>query len=83
MGPTLRHAFQEQGGYTFSDCHCLDYIRKGSNKIRFQYGKNSHDVLLYIRAMQGHTGGEVISPELMGHDTVPFRWNFCFREDAL
>ena len=40
---------------------------KEETKTRLQYCKNSHDVLLYIRAFQGHTGGNVIASELMGH----------------
>ena len=34
---------------------------KGRNKTRLQYCKNSYDDLLYIRAIQGHTGGDVIA----------------------
>ena len=52
MGP-MRHAFQKEGGYTFSDSQWLDYIWKGCNETRFQYCKNSNDVLLYIRAISG------------------------------
>ena len=34
---------------------------KGRNITRLQYCKNSYDDLLYIRAIQGHTGGDVIA----------------------
>ena len=54
MGPQLRPAFQQESGYTFSDSQWLD---ERSNKTLFQFSKNSNDVLLYIRAIQGHTGG--------------------------
>ena len=57
MGPKLRKAFQKAGGQTFSDSDWLLYIHEGSNKTRFQYCKNSKNVLLYIRAIQGHIGG--------------------------
>ena len=33
--------------------------------------KNS---LLYIRAIQGHTGGKLIAPELLGHVGIPYNW---------
>ena len=36
--------------------------------------KNSRDVLLHFRAIQGHTGGNVIAPELMGHVAIPYKW---------
>ena len=67
---TLRKAFQKDGGHKFSDSDWLQKIYKGSNKTRFQYCKNSRDVLLHIRAVQGHTGGNVIAFELMGHVAI-------------
>ena len=53
MGPKLRQAFQNEGGHTFSDTGWLDYISKGSRKTRSQYCRNSDDVLLYTRVIQG------------------------------
>ena len=47
---------------------------KGSKKKGSNMAKISHDVLLHIRAIPGHTGGNVIAPELMGHVAVPSRW---------
>ena len=73
MGPKLRKAFEKAGGHKFSDNDWLQKIYKGSNKTRFRYCKNSRDVLLYIRAIQGHTGGNVIAPELMGHVAIPYK----------
>ena len=35
---------------------------------------NSRNFLLYIRATQGHTGGNLIAPELMGHVAIPDNW---------
>ena len=34
----------------------------------------SVNFLLYIRAIQGHTGGNLIAPELMGHVAIPYKW---------
>ena len=65
---------QKAGGQNFSDSDWLQRIFKGSNKTRFQYCKNSRDVLLYSQATQRHTGGNVIAPELMGHVAIPFKW---------
>ena len=42
--------------------------------MRFQYCMNSSDFLLYIRAIQGHIGGNLIAPELMGHVAIPHKW---------
>ena len=70
----LRHAFLKDGGMKFDDAEWIDHIWKGSSTTRFQCFKNSCDGLLYVRAVQGHTGGEVIAPELMGHVAVLFNW---------
>ena len=74
MGPELRKAFQTTGGHKFSGCDWLQHIYKESKQTRFLYCKNSRDILMYIRACQGHTGGNVIAPELMGHVAVPYKW---------
>ena len=82
--PELRHACQEQEGRTFFLILIgSNAIWKGSSKTRFQHCKNSHEVPLYIRASQGHTGGKVIAPELMGHVAIHSDGsNSCFTEDA-
>ena len=74
MCPKLRKASQKAGGQKLSDSDWLQKIYKGSNKTRFQYCRNSTDVLFYIRAIQGHTGGNVTAPELMGHVALPYKW---------
>ena len=44
---------------------------------------NFKNSLLYIRAIQGHTGGNLIAPELMGHVAVPYFWKeFLFHQDV-
>ena len=65
MGPKLRKAFQKSGGRQFSDTDWLQHIYDGSNKMRFQYCTTSENFLLFIRAIQGHTGGNLIAPKLM------------------
>ena len=47
---------------------------KEAKKTRFQYCQNSCNALLYVRAIQGDTGGYSIEPELMGHVVIPFNW---------
>ena len=71
MGPKLRKAFQKAGGQQFSDSDWLQFFYKGSDKTRLQYCKNSRDVSLHIRAIQGDTGGNVVAPELVGHVAIP------------
>ena len=30
--------------------------------------------LLHIRAIQGHTGGNLIAPDFVGHVAIPYKW---------
>ena len=69
----LRHAFQSEGAQTCSDSHGQDYIQKGTNKTRFQHCTNSNNSPLYVRAIQVHSGGELIAPDLMNHVAMPLR----------
>ena len=57
MCPKLRRAVSLGGGCGFSDSDWLHQVYKESNKTKFQYCKNSYDVLLHIREIQGHTSG--------------------------
>ena len=84
MCPKLRRAVSLGGGCGFSDSDWLHQVYKESNKTKFQYCKNSYDVLLHIREIQGHTSGSVIAPDLMDHVAIPSKYkNSCFTEDAL
>ena len=42
--------------------------------MRFQYCMISPNPILYIRAIQGHTGENLIAPELMGHVAIAYKW---------
>ena len=46
---------------------------KSPKTMSVQFCKKSHDVLVYIRAIQGHSKGDVIVPELSGHVAIPLR----------
>ena len=64
----------KQGGGTFIGRDWIKQVWTGSSKTRFQYGQNSCGTLLYIRDIQGHTGRDLVEPELMGHVAFPFKW---------
>ena len=34
--------------------------------------------VIYARAIQGHAGGNMVSPELMGHAKIPYDWKEFF-----
>ena len=62
----LLKAFAKQGVRDFSDKDWLRLIHQGSSKTRFEYCEDSKNSLAYFRAIQGHSGGITIDPELMG-----------------
>ena len=74
MGPKLRHMFQREGGHTFLIPIGFSISSKEATKLDSRIAENSRDVLLYIRAIQGRTGGNVITLELMGHAAFPLKW---------
>ena len=45
-------------------------IHEGSYETRFEYFENSKDHVILVGAIQGHTGGKVISPELMFGNSI-------------
>ena len=59
---------------TCSDSQWLGHIHRRSNKPRFQCRVDSNNNLLHVRAIQGHSGGELIAPELLNHVAIPPRW---------
>ena len=61
-------------GAILPDRDWINFIWKGSNKRRFQYCQNSCNNLLYLRAIQRHTRGEMIPPEMLGHVLIPHMW---------
>ena len=72
--PQLRRDFEREGARTVSYSQWLGHIYRGSNKPRFQCRVDSNNNLLHVRAIQGHSGGELIAPELLNHVAIPPRW---------
>ena len=71
--PMLRRDFDREGVRTLSDSQWLGHVHRGSNKPRFQFCVDSGGRLLYVRAIQGHSGGELTAPELVNHVAIPLR----------
>ena len=72
--PELLRGFWENDAEEFKYSESIDHIHKGSNEVRFKYCEASQESLAYIRAIQGHSGGEAISPQMMGHVLCPKGW---------
>ena len=67
LRPVLLKVFAKHGARDFSEKHWLQLIHQGSSKTRFEYCEDSKISLAYLRAIQGHSGGITVDPELMGH----------------
>ena len=66
ISPKLMREFGSRGARGFSEKDWLRHINEGNNKTRFEYCENFKKSLMYIRAIQGHTGGNMIAPEADG-----------------
>ena len=72
--PTLKKKFQNQLEDEGKSMNWVEHFYRGNHKTRFEICKNADDELGYIRAIQGHSGGMVIQPELMNYVLIPCKW---------
>ena len=72
--PVLKGRFRNQMEKEFTDEDWLHCFYLGSIKTRFEICKDDNGELRYIRAIQGHSGGVIISPRLMNYVMIPYRW---------
>ena len=52
----------------------IDQLTRGSNKPRFQYCRDSMGNILYMRALQGHSGGNRVAPTLQNYVEIVYGW---------
>ena len=76
--PVLLKAFAKHGARDFSEKHWLRLLHEGSSKTRFEYCEDSKNSLACFGAIQGHSGGISIDPEMMGYIRKPNCWKVCF-----
>ena len=76
--PVLLKVVAKHGARDFSETHWLRLVHDGSSKTRFEYCEDSKNPLAYFRAIQGHSGGISIDPELMGYIRIPHNWKKFF-----
>ena len=72
--PVLMKAFAHKGARDFDDGYWLRLIHEGSTKKRLEYCQDKDGNLCYFRAIQGHSGGIPISPELMKYTPISYDW---------
>ena len=63
--PVLLKVFAKHGAREISEKHWFRLVCEGSSKTRVEYCEDSKNSLAYVRAIQGHSGGIPINPELM------------------
>ena len=56
----------------------LDLLHTGSDKEQVQYCLNSDGFIHYMRAFQGHSGGNKVDPLLLENVQIPNRWSVFF-----
>ena len=76
--PLLLKAFAKHGARDFSEKDWLRLNHQGSSKTRFEYCEDSNISLAYFRAIQGHSRGITIAPELMEHIPIPYKLERVF-----
>ena len=67
IGPVLLRAFAQEGTRDSDEGFWFFLIHEGSNKKRLEYSKDNSGSLCHLRAVQGHSGGIPIRPDLMGY----------------
>ena len=78
--PVFRGRFRNQLEKEFTDEDWLHSFYLGSIKTRFEICKDENGESRYIRAIQGHSGGVIISPRLMNYLMIPYKWKrFIYR----
>ena len=65
--PVLLKAFAKHGARDVSEKYWFFLIHEGSSKARIEYCEDSTKSIANFRAIQGHSGGIPIDPELMGY----------------
>ena len=52
----------------------LNHLERGSNEKRFQYCLEPNGNVLYMRAIQGHSGGNKVDLSLQDNVQIPYDW---------
>ena len=74
VSPKLLRAFGHQEHEIFPQKIKFKHSHEGSDETRFEYGESSRNSLVFLRAIQGHTGVQLMAPDLMGHVAIPCIW---------
>ena len=76
-----RKKFAQDGARDFSDEELSQQVLEGSSMNRIECCKDKDGVVCYLRAIQGHSGGIAVDPNLMGYFLIFQHWKkyLCHR----
>ena len=57
---------------------CFNLLQRGSDKKRFQYCIGSEGLVVYLRAIQGHSGGTMVDLAVVDNVDMPYGWSEYF-----
>ena len=70
--------------HNISQKYWIQLTQEGSSKKRVEYCVDHKNSLAYFRAVQGHSGGIPIMPELMECTSIPYNWTeYIFHRGCL
>ena len=72
--PTLKRNSRVNWKRMSKNIDWIECLHRGSCKTRFEFCKDADGELVYIRAIQGHSGGTFIHPELMNYVPISHKW---------
>ena len=70
--------FRKRNAVRWSNKEWLDLLQQGSDKKRFEYCLSSDGLIVYMRVVQGHSGGTKVDLALLDDVEVPYRWSEYF-----
>ena len=76
--PMSCRVFENENARRWSTTEWLDLLHQGSDKKRFQYCLNSHGLIIYMRAIQGHSGGIKVDLALLDNVEILYGWSEYF-----
>ena len=74
----LLRGFAQERAKEFPGKYWIHLIEQGSGKTRIEYCLDKKKSFCHLRAIQGHSGGIPIRPEMMEYTVLPQNWAVFF-----
>ena len=58
----------------WNDGNWIDVLSRSTDDPRMEYCEDQNRTIIYIRAVQGHSHGDRINPDLFSFNQVPLNW---------